>query len=81
MGRSVYLATPAAKAWLETGNDLDFIRILHSNMKFVGEMIREAENDIVRNSIYEQGKKYGLNNEKARWIAGFLLEAGLLEET
>ncbi len=81
VGRSVYLATPVAKAWLETGNDLDFIRILHSNMQFVGEMIRAAENDITRNSIYEQGKQYGLNNEKARWIVGFLVEAGLLEET
>lgn len=81
VGRSVYLATPAAKAWLETGSDLDFIRILHANMQFVGEMIRESIEDTVRNSIYEQGKKYGLNNEKARWIAGFLLEAGLLQET
>mgnify|MGYP000133281487 CR=1 FL=1 len=25
-------------------------------------------------------KEYGLNNEKARWIAGFLVEDGLLEE-
>lgn len=81
VGRNVYLATPAAKAWIETGNDLDFVRILHCHMQFVGEMIRAAENDIVRNCIYEQGKKYGLNSEKVRWIIGFLLEAGLLEET
>lgn len=81
VGKNVYLATPAAKAWLETGKDLDFIRILHSNMQFVGEMIKVAENDITRNKIYAQAKLYGLNAEKARWIAGFLVEAGLLEET
>lgn len=80
VGRSIYIASPAAKAWCETGNDLDFIRILHSNMRFVGEMVKAASNDIIRNDIYAQAKTYGLNNEKARWIAGFLLEAGLLEE-
>ncbi len=81
VGRNVYLATPGAKAWLETGNNLDFIRILHTNMQFVGEMIQAAAHDIVRNDLYAQAKLYGLNSEKARWIAGFLLEAGLLEET
>ncbi|MEY8392644.1 restriction endonuclease [Lachnospiraceae bacterium 45-W7] len=81
VGRNIYIATPAAKAWLETGNDLDFIRILHANMQFVGEMIKVAECDTIRNDIYARAKLYGLNAEKARWIAGFLLEAGLLEET
>jgi len=80
VGRNVYSATAAANAWLETGNDIDFIRILHSNMQFVGEMIKAAENDIVRNELYSQAKPYGLNADKARWIVGFLLEAGLLEE-
>lgn len=80
VGRNIYVATSAAKAWLETGSDLDLIRILHANMQFVGEMIKAAENDIVRNDIYAQAKLYGLNTEKARWIAGFLVEAGLLEE-
>jgi len=80
VGRSIYIATPAAKAWLETGNDLDFIRILHSNMRFVGEMIRACQKDIIRNDLYAQAKQYGLNTEKARWIAGFLIEAELLEE-
>lgn len=80
VGRNIYVATPAAKAWLETGNDLDFVRILHANMRFVGEMISATIEDSVRNDIYAQAKQYGLNSEKARWIAGFLLEAGLLEE-
>ena len=80
VGKSIYISTSAAKAWIETGSDLDFIRILHANMRFVGEMIRTAENDIVRNDLYEEAKSYGLNTEKARVIASFLLEAGLLEE-
>lgn len=80
VGRNIYITTPAAKAWCESGNNLDFIRILHSHMRFVGEAIKAAENDIVRNDFYAQAKLYGLNTEKVRWIAGFLLEAGLMEE-
>lgn len=80
LGRSIYIATPASKAWLETGNDLDFIRIIHSNMRFIGEMIRAGNKDIIRNDLYAQTKVYGLNTKKTNWIAGFLIEADLLEE-
>ena len=80
VGRAIYVATPASKAWLQTGNDLDFIRILHCKMRFVGEMIAVALEDITRNDLYLKAKNYGLNTDKARWIAGFLIEAGLLEE-
>ena len=81
VGRNIYVATSEAKAWCDSGNDLDFIRILHSHKRFVGEMIVAAENVVTRNEIYIEAKKYGYNTEKARWIMGFLLEAGLLEET
>jgi hypothetical protein len=30
VGRNIYVATSAAKAWCNSGNDLDFIRIIHS---------------------------------------------------
>jgi len=81
VGRNIYIATSAAKAWCESGNDLDFIRILHAHKRFVGELLIAARDVSVRNDIYAQAKKFGLNTEKTRWIIGFLLEAGLLEET
>lgn len=81
VGRNTYIATSAAKAWCESGNDLDFIRILHTHKRFVGELLIAAEDISVRNDIYAQAKKHGLNTEKTRWVIGFLLEAGLLEET
>lgn len=81
VGRNVYVATAAARAWCNSGNDLDFIRILHAHKRFVGEMIVFATEVVTRNDIYTESKKYGLNLEKARWIMGFLLEAGVLEET
>ncbi len=81
VGRNIYVATAAAKAWCESNNDLDFIRIIHAHKRFVGEMIRYANQVVTRNDVYVQAKKFGINTEKARWIMGFLLEAGLLEET
>lgn len=81
VGKSVYVATPAAKAWCESGNDLDLIRIIHSHKRFVGEMILAAKEDRTRNDIYAEGAKYGMNTEKSRWVMGILIEAGVLEET
>ena len=81
VGRNIYVATAAAKEWCLSGNDLDFIRIIHAHKRFVGEMLAFAKHDAIRNDVYAEAKKYGLNTEKARWIMGFLLEAGLLEET
>lgn len=80
VGKAIYIATPAAKAWCETSYDIDFIRILHANMRFVGEMVDAAQNDITRNEIYARAKVFGISKDTARWIAGLLLEAGLLEE-
>lgn len=80
VGRNIYLTTPVANAWLETSNDLDLIRILHCNMKCVGEVLEFANDDVVRNNIYDYAKQYGMNNEKMRWIIGFLLEASLVSE-
>lgn len=81
VGRNIYLTTPAAQSWLKTGNDLDFIRIIHSHMQCVGELLLVCKNNIIRNDLYSYSNLFGLNKEKTRWIIGFLLEAGLLEET
>ncbi|WP_449279613.1 restriction endonuclease [Leucobacter sp. GX0328] len=80
VGRGVYEATAAAKAWIESADDINFIRILHAHMRFVGEMVLVVEPGIERSQMYEAGKQYGLNVEKCRWIASFLLNTGLIEE-
>lgn len=74
----VYQASPGARAWLQAGNDIDFIRLLHANMRFVGEMIRATENGATRAEIYAEAEQYGLNVDKSRWIAAFLQDAGLI---
>ncbi|TXK35132.1 restriction endonuclease [Nonomuraea sp. C10] len=79
--RGVFSATPAARAWLESGSDIDFIRILHANMKFVGELVRAAKITVPRNDVYQEGIRYGLNKDKVRWLTAFMIESGLLVET
>jgi|GEM_PF-661666 len=81
VGRGIFEATPAARAWVESGEDLNFVRILHANMRFVGEMIRAVENDATRNYMYSEAAYFGLNVDKCRWIASFLLNTGLIEES
>jgi Restriction endonuclease len=80
VGRGVFEATQVARAWIESGDDLNFIRILHAHMRFVGEMIRVVEHAVTRSEVYSQAKLFGLNNEKCRWIISFLLDTGLVEE-
>lgn len=79
--RGVFVATGAAKAWLESGSDYNFVRLLHANMRFVGEQIKFAIEKTPRSDLYAEGAGYGLNKDKVRWIINFLLDAGLLIET
>lgn len=78
VGFGVYQASPAARAWLQSGDDINFIRILHANMRFVGEMIHATEGGATRADIYAEAERYGLNVEKSRWIAAFLQDTGLI---
>ena len=79
VGFGVYQATPAAQAWIESDDNINFVRILHANMRFVGEMLSCAEPGIRRADLYLEAAKFGINVDKSRWIAAFLLDTGLLE--
>lgn len=79
--RGVFVATPAAKAWLRSGADIDFIRILHAHMRFIGELIRAADENVPRSEVYLEGSRYGMNKDKIRWLIAFMVEAGLMIDT
>lgn len=79
--RGMFVATPAAKAWLRSGADIDFVRILHAHMRFVGELIRAADENVPRSEVYAEGSRFGMNKDKIRWLIAFLVEAGLLIDT
>lgn len=74
----VYQASTAARAWLQSGNEVDFVRLLHANMRFVGEMIHATVDGATRADVYAEAERYGLNVDKSRWIAAFLQDAGLV---
>ena len=79
--RGTYVATPAAAAWVRTGSYINFVRILHSRMRFVGEILVFAKKEARRARVYEQSTRFGMNREKTRWLINFLVEAGLLVES
>jgi hypothetical protein len=80
IGLGIYQATAPARAWVESEDDVNFVRILHANMKFVGEMIHTVERDVTRAEMYREAAKYGLNVDKSRWIASFLEDTDLIEQ-
>lgn len=78
VGLGIYQASPTARAWLQSGSNINFIRILHANMRFVGEMLLAAEGGATRADVYAEAKRHGLNVDKSRWIAAFLMDTGLI---
>lgn len=79
--RGVFTVTDAAKAWLESGNEIDFIRIIHTHMRFIGELLSFTAESTSRADVYAEAARYGQNQTRARWIIILLLDAGLLVET
>jgi len=80
IGLGVYQATDAARAWLDSNDDVNFVRLLHGNMRFVGEMLKAAEFSSTRANVYREAARYGLNVDKSRWIMAFLLDTQLIEQ-
>ncbi|MEU7993162.1 restriction endonuclease [Rothia amarae] len=78
--KGVYTATPLAREWIESNQRVNFIRILHAHMRFIGEILKLAESSITRTELYDFGSKFGLNKEKIRWRINFLIDANLLIE-
>jgi len=80
IGMGIYEATEPARAWIASGEDINFIRILHANMRFVGEMVSAVATVTSRPDMYQASTKHGLNVDKSRWIASFLEDTGLIEK-
>ncbi len=79
--RGVFSATPGALAWLESNSPFDFVRIMHANVLFIGELLESARPGINRNDLYGRGQVYGLNKEKVRWRLSLMIDAGMVFET
>lgn len=79
--KGIYTATPAALEWIDSGESVNFIRLLHCHLRYVGEIVRTVGDGASRQDVYRSGVGYGMNKEKCRWLISFLIDAGLLIET
>ncbi|MGY3567794.1 restriction endonuclease [Sinomonas sp. RB5] len=84
-GRNRFTATAAARAWLESNADVDLVRILHANFRFVGELLAKVDElkrapDLHRFAMTEYGLE-GANPQQTARTMQILRSAGLLQET
>jgi hypothetical protein len=81
-GFSTFDTTAAAQAWLESGEDLDLVRILHAHIRCMGELIALLnEASSIAQLIEEANKRYAirLNRSAARQRLQILRECGLVD--
>ncbi|MGD8166664.1 restriction endonuclease [Herbiconiux sp. P16] len=84
-GRSRFTATEAAREWIESEDDVNLIRILHSNIKFVGEILSHVDEfdrapDLHRFAAENYGLTAGDNATTTRNVQ-LLRMVGALRET
>jgi hypothetical protein len=58
-----WVATPEGAAWITTGYDIDLARIMHSNVWFFGEIVRELElsGRLTFSELIHRSSNYSLN--------------------
>lgn len=84
-GRGRFTATAAAREWLESGNDVDLIRIVHAHLRFVGEVLLHVDElrrapQLHRFAVTEYGLEAANPSSTAKVIQ-LLRTAGLIAET
>ena len=81
-GFNTFDTTDVAQAWLESGEDLDLIRIFHAHVRCVGELITLFNDTAsIAQLIEEVDKRYGvrLNNSAVRQRLQLLRECELVD--
>jgi hypothetical protein len=81
-GRNSWILTPASEAWLHSGDNGFLISVLHSNIRFVGELLNESRQGRTQNELLEiAADKYGCSwntldqiHRRTAWLrsGGFL---------
>ncbi|MEN2744467.1 restriction endonuclease [Sinomonas halotolerans] len=84
-GRNKLTASDAAREWLESNEDLDLVRILHANIRFVGELLAHVDDfnraaDLHKFAMTEYALE-GSNPQSTARTMQILRGAGLLQET
>jgi hypothetical protein len=83
-GRNKFTATPAAQEWLDTGDDVALIRIVHCHMRFVGELLQHVDSLKRAPSLHElAASEYGVeaaNKSSTARMMQLLHASGLIQE-
>ena len=82
-GFNTFDTTDAAHAWLESGEDLDLVRILHAYIRCVGELIELLEEaSSIAQLVEEVSKRYGIriNDSALRQRLQILRECELVDQ-
>jgi hypothetical protein len=84
-GRGRFTATAVAREWLETGNDVDLLRIIHAHLRFVGEVLLHIDElkrvpQLHRYAVAEYGLE-ATNPSSTAKVVQLLRTVGLITET
>jgi len=80
VGRGLYESTAPAVEWINSYDDLNLVRILHSRARFIGELIASCRDKTERSEVYRIGEKYGVGSEYCKQFIKVLVSVGVLEE-
>ncbi|GIF45005.1 hypothetical protein [Actinoplanes xinjiangensis] len=72
--------TPLAQAWLDSGTDLDVIRILHGNIRFFGEILAFLDTTGSSAELASKALEFDIPPPDLQRRIGLLLATGLIEE-
>lgn len=85
IGKSMFSATAAAREWIESTHDVDLVRILHINIRFVGELLSHVDSINRVPQLHEKAvSAYGLqvaNTSTVATILRILRACGAVTET
>lgn len=76
-----WIATPAALAWVESGEPLDLARTVHASIAFFGEVLGELDEALrpTSGTLVERSRHYLPNREKPLSRSAVNMRLGLLE--
>lgn len=80
--RQVFQTTPAAQAWIDSGDDVNLLRILHSTLGFVGKILEQAKSDdgVETSVLYKLHDPYEADYNTIRLLINLMEDVGVIEE-
>lgn len=84
VSRYAFSATTAAQEWVASRNDQDLVRIMHTHVSFIGELLREIEAEPTASGLARRAcEQYGLPRPDVAGVRArlqILREAGLVTD-